>query len=163
MRDFMAKIPDPSEMDDPAKIRNLMANAKRLGHDELALRCKVRIAELAGHEYEEDLEREFWTAVHMAEEFKTEENGKTTKLSRTRQKYNRDGARKCIKDLALRKEFAPGFYILADNGRTDLTFEAVLLRNPMKFDQESVAGVRDKLISYGVPENSIDGWIHGQG
>ncbi len=140
-----------------------MANARRLGHMDLALQCQIRIAELAGAEYSDILEKEFWTAVNMAEEFKTLENGKTTKLSRTRQKYQRDGARKCIEDLALRDGFTDGFRILAENGRVDLTFEAVMLRHPTLFDQNKINAVKKKLESYGIDRDSIEGWINGQG
>src|SRR5690606_8447911 len=75
----LANIPDPKNFDDPDKLRNLMANAHRLGHDDLVLRCQIRIAELGSQQFDDDLEKEFWTAVHIAEEFKTAENGKTTR------------------------------------------------------------------------------------
>ena len=159
----MARLPDPSRIDDSEKLRNLMANAKRLGHDELALACQIRIAELAGAEFDDDLEREFWIAVKMAEEFKTEENGRTTRLTRTRQKHARDGSKKCIEDLASRPDVTEGFRILAENGRPDLTFEAVLLRHADKFDSSTVNSVRKKLLDYGLTETTLEKWIHGQG
>ena len=42
-------IPDPKSFTDPEKLRKLMANAVRLGYDDLAFGCQLRIAELAGN------------------------------------------------------------------------------------------------------------------
>lgn len=141
----MAKLPDPKKFDDPDRLKQMAANAKRLGEDGLAWKCKARIAELAGFEHSDRLEREFWSAVSMAEQLKTEENGKTTKLTRTRQKYTRDGAKKCILDLALRGDFTEGFLVLYKNGFGHLTFEAAVLRNPDLFDDADIEAVRSKL------------------
>ena len=38
------------------KIRSLMANAERLGEDEVVKRCKKRIFEIAGNEGETEIE-----------------------------------------------------------------------------------------------------------
>lgn len=159
----VANIPDPNTFDDPDKLRNLMANALRLGHGDLVLGCQIRLAELGSQQFEDALEKEFWTAVNIAEEFKTAENGKTTRLSRTRQKYNRDGAKKCVQDLATRPAMTEGFRILADNGRVDLTFEAVLLRHANQFDESTVDIAKTKLRDNGVDEMTIEGWLNGQG
>ena len=159
----MANIPDPNTYDDPDKLRNLMANALRLGHEDLVLGCQIRLAELSSQEFDDALEKEFWKAVNIAEEFKTAENGKTTRLSRTRQKYTRDGAKKCVEDLAIRPAITEGFRILADNGRVDLTFEAVLLRHASQFDESAITIAKTKLLDNGVDEMTIEGWLNGQG
>ena len=159
----MVNIPDPNNFDDPDKLRNLMVNAHRLGHADLVLRCQIRIAEVGSQQFDDELEKEFWTAVHIAEEFKTAENGKTTRLSRTRQKYNRDGAKKCVEDLAIRPDITDGFRILAENGRVDLTFEAVLLRHAGQFDESAISIAKAKLLDNGVDEMTIEGWLNGQG
>ena len=159
----MVNIPDPNNFDDPEKIRNLMANALRLGYDDLVLGCQIRIAELGGQQFDDALEKEFWTAVNIAEEFKTAENGKTTRLTRTRQKYNRDGAKKCVEDLAIKPAITEGFRILAKNGRVDLTFEAVLLRHAGQFDESAITIAKTKLRDNGVDEMTIEGWLNGQG
>ena len=156
------KALDPNKMDDPEKIRALMINADRKGRSDISWACKVRLAELAGRSYDDNLEREFWIAVHVAEEIKTQENGKTTRLSRTRQKYQRDGALKCIADLATKPGTTEGFHILADNGRVDLTFEAVLLRHHGRFQAESMEIARNKLLDHGVDEAKVLGWINGE-
>lgn len=150
--------PDPKIMTDPEKLRALMGNAKRLGRDDLVLACRFRLAELAGHEFNDVLEREFWTALTAAEEFKSAENGKTTRLSRTRQKYARVGARKVIEDLAASSKITEGFRVLCENGRPDLTFEGVVLRNRHLFEEYVLAEAKTKLLNNGLDERTIDGW-----
>ena len=80
-------IPDPQTFTDPEKLRKLMANAVRLGYDDLAFGCQMRIAELAGAahnaELKDDIERDFWTGLAAAEEFRTADNGRATRSSRS--------------------------------------------------------------------------------
>ncbi|WP_114388896.1 hypothetical protein [Notoacmeibacter marinus] len=146
----MAYEPNPDEMDDPAKLRTLIQNASRLGRDDLVLRCQMRLAKLAAPESDDELEHEFWQAVHMAEELRTAENGRTTRLSRTRQKHKRDGAKKCVADLATRSDFTEGFRILVDGGHPELTFESILLRHSDQFTAEEAEQVREKLGREGI-------------
>lgn len=141
----MAYEPNPDEMDDPDKLRTLIENARRLGRDDLVLRCQAQIARLAGNEYDDELEQEFWQAVHMAGEISLANTGKKTPLTKTRQKFRRDGAQKCIADFATRSDFTDGYRLLTDAGYQELTFEAVLLRHPDQFTPEDVKKVRKKL------------------
>ncbi|MDF1610427.1 hypothetical protein PZ897_19780 [Hoeflea sp. YIM 152468] len=157
----MVNIPDPNNFDDPDKIRNLMVNARRLGYDDLVVQCQIRIAELGSQQFDDALEKEFWTAVYLAEEFKSFENGKATRLTRTRQKYNRDGAKKSVEDLAGRPAVTESSQMLADNGRVDLTIEAVLLRHANQFDESAVTTAKAKLLDNGVDEMTIEGWLNG--
>lgn len=156
-------IPDPNNFDDPDKIRNLMANAQRLGYGDLVVGCQIRIAELGSQQFDDALEQEFWTAVYLAEEFKTAENGKATRLTKTRQKYSRDGAIKCAGDLVVKSEIPEVSLILIENGHVDLTFEAVLLRHANQFDESAIAIAKTKLLDNGVDEMTIEGWLNGEG
>lgn len=143
-------IPDPKTFTDPEKLRKLMANAVRLGYDDLAFQCRLRIAELAGAPYDDVLEREFWIAVSTAEEIKTAENGKTTRLARIRQKHRRAGVQKALEDWAIEPATADGFATLVANGRSDLTGEAILLRHEEQFSVDAVNAARKKLMEHGV-------------
>lgn len=146
----MAKDPDPADFDDPVRLRGIIRNAERLGRPELVTACQVRIAELAGQEFDEPIERDFWEAVTMAEEVRTLANGKTTRLSRTRLKHRRDGAVKCIEDIAAKPELTAGFDFLVESGHPDLTFEAIALRHPQSFTEETLTAARAKLTDAGV-------------
>ena len=154
---------DPKNLVDPDKVRNLMENARRLGRDDLVLACQVRLGELHGSQYDDVLEREFWIAVCVGEEIRSAETGRTTRFSRTRQKYQRDGARKCIEDLAGRSDVTDGFHILVAGGRPDLTFESVVLRHKSKFSPGLVEIAWRKLVEHGVDEGTIEGWMKREG
>lgn len=152
----MAKDPDPAAFDDPGRLRRIIQNAERLGRPDLVLACQARIAELAGQEFDEPIECEFWEAVTMAEEMRSLANGKTTRLTRTRQKHRRDGALKSIEDLVAKPDPAAGFDILVDASRADLTFEAIALRHPESFAEETLEAARSKLTETGVdPDDAI--------
>jgi hypothetical protein len=148
-------IPDPATFNDPDKLRKLAANARRLGETKLALDCQLRIAELAGQKFDDVLEREFWMAVSCAEEFKTEENGRTTRMARTRQKHKRVGALQCLIDWAEDPKVTDGFHILLAAGRPDMTGEAIVVRHPEKFAPETVAMATQKLAAHGVDLSSL--------
>jgi hypothetical protein len=148
-------FPDLSKFTDPEKLRRLAANAERLGHNDYAAKCRIRIAELAGLQYDNALEREFWEAVTCAEEFKTAENGKTTRLARTRQKHKRVGAHQCLVDWAFDPKTTDGFHILLASGRPDLTAEAIVVRHPDKFPSEAVAAAELKLSANGVTREQV--------
>lgn len=144
------KIPDPQTFTDPEKLRKLMANAVRLGYEDLAFQCRLRIAELAGATHDDVLEREFWTAVSAAEEIRTAANGKTSRLTQARQKHKRVGAQKVLEDWALDPATTDGFATLVTHNRGDLTGEAIVLRHEDRFSVDAVNAARKKLMDHGV-------------
>ena len=146
---------DPDTLEDPRLARSLMANAVAKGQAELVLRCQVRLARLAGRAYEEPLEREFWTAVSVAEELATAENGKTTRLSRTRQKEKRVGARQCLIDWASDPGVTKGFELLVAGGHAELTGEAIVVRHADRFPADVVTRAMEKLQRHGVAMDAI--------
>lgn len=140
---------DPQTLTDAKLVRQLMKNADAKGMGDLVLQCQVRIAELAGQEYDDALEREFWRAVTVAEELATKQNGKTTRLSRTRQKAARAGVVQCLIDWALSPKTTQGFQILVEK-HPELTGEAIVVRHPDRFPSEAVESARAKLAAHGV-------------
>lgn len=132
-----------------------MRNADNAGMLDLVLQCQVRIAELAGQGFDDKLEREFWIAVAAAEEIATQRNGRTTRLSRTRQKAKRVGIVQCLLDWALDPSTTQGFAILVDGGHPELTGEAIVIRHASKFPPEAVRAARNKLANHGIDLSSI--------
>ena len=87
---------DPSRMlefvsscDDPEKLRVIIENARRRGATELADSAFRRLVSILPSEQPGTVEHDFWRTVHTFEHVLTEENGRTTRLSRTRQKVHR--------------------------------------------------------------------------
>ena len=147
------KIPNPQNFTDVGKLQGLLKNAVRLGEDEIAWGCRERIAELQGSNYMDKLDKEFWHAVSIAEQIRTEEEGKTVQLSRTRQKYTRDGAKETIRSVALKPDIRPGFYILERGNHLHLSFEAVVIRNADCFEESDVEQVKEKMRNAGYPDD----------
>ncbi len=147
------KKPNPQNFTDIGKLQGLLKNAVRLGEDEIAWGCRERIAELQGSNYMDKLDKEFWHAVSIAEQIRTEEAGRTVQLSRTRQKYPRDGAKETIRSLAVKSKFADGFKILERGKHLYLSFEAVVIRNADCFEESDVEQVKEKMRNAGYPDD----------
>jgi len=140
----------PESLSDPKLIRVLLENASRKGRNDLVLECQVRLAQLEGARYKAPLEREFWAAIATAEELASAKNGKTTRLTRTRQKVARVGIKRCLEDWAFHKGTTTGFDILVDGGHPELTGEAIVIRHSDEFSAEAVAAAQQRLIKHGV-------------
>jgi hypothetical protein len=143
-------IPDPQTFTDPEKLRKLMANAVRLGYNDLAFGCQMRIAELAGAAHKDAVERAFWTSLTAAEEFRTADNGRSTRLLKVRAKHKRVGAQKVLADLMMEEGLSDGFDKLVAHGRSDLTGEAIVLQHEDQFSVDVVNAARKKLLDKGV-------------
>ncbi len=141
---------NPETLDDPKLVRNLLVNAQRANREDLVLKCQVRLAQLEGKRYQTALEQEFWAAVRAAEELASAKNGRTTRLTRTRQKAARAGIKRCLEDWAFHSGTTQGFDILVDGGHPELTGEAIVLRHSQEFSPEAVAAARERLVKHGV-------------
>jgi hypothetical protein len=143
-------IPDPKTFTDPDKLRKLMANAVRLGYDDLAFGCQMRIAELAGNAHEAGVERAFWTGLVAAEEFRTFDNGRSTKLIKVRARHKKFGAVRVLSEQMMTPDLSDGFAKLVAHNRSDLTGEAIVLAHEDEFSIDVVNAARKKLMDQGV-------------
>jgi hypothetical protein len=143
-------IPDPQTFTDPEKLRKLMANAVRLGYPDLAFGCQMRIAELAGNAHEGELERAFWTNLGAAEEFRTADNGRVTRLVKVRAKHKRVGAERVLADQMMEEGISDGFDRLVAGGKAALTSEAIVMRHEDSFSVDVVNAARKKLMDKGI-------------
>jgi len=144
------RIPDVSNEWDKDKLRTLMANAKRLGRkdvDDLAFRQLCRVE---GRKFDDPLESEFASVMRALEEALTDERGKTTRLSRTRQKLGRVGVRQTLIDLALKPSPSVGFLKLLELGMADMSAEALILKHRAEFPAEVVEAARRRLTHYDI-------------
>ena len=143
-------IPDPQTFTDPDKLRKLMANAVRLGYLDLAFGCQMRIAEIAGAAYSEGVERAFFTGLVAAEEFRTADNGRSTKLINIRARHKKFGAIRVLTDLVMAPDLSDGFAKLVEHKRSDLTAEAIVMSHEDEFSVDVVNAARKKLMDQGV-------------
>lgn len=142
-------------IEDPKQLRILRDNARRLGSTLVADAAFQRLIRIVPGETPGSVEHDFWTTIHAFEEVLSEENEKTTKLSRTRLKATKSGVVRVLEDFATAAKPADGFQMLLDRNLAELTGEAVILRHPEAFDPAVVASARARLTKAGVDVDAL--------
>jgi len=127
------------------KIRSLMANAERLGEDEVVKRCKKRIFEIAGNEGETEIEIRLFQALAAYEEILREKHNKAVRANYTKRKIKNKGAIQTLTDWALDKKVTPGFEALVSQGLEDFTGEKIVIDFAEEFPVEVVESASIKL------------------
>ena len=136
--------------DDPKKLRTIAANARNAGKVDLFKAAKLKLFSVLPSEAPGTLEYEVWQSIYALEDALKEERGKTVLLSRTRQKIKAQGEQKCVADLVCGKR-SEGFDMLKERDMLDLSFEAVALRFPDRFEPEVLAAAEVRLEGVGHP------------
>jgi hypothetical protein len=127
------------------KIRSLMANAERLGEDEVVKRCKKRIFEIAGNEGETEIEIRLFQALAAYEEILREKHNKAVRANYTKRKIKNKGVIQTLTDWALDKKVTPGFEALVSQGLEDFTGEKIVIDFAEEFPVEVVDSASIKL------------------
>ena len=141
--------------DEPDKLRTIIDNAKKRGAERLADAAFRRLIAILPAERPGSLEHDFWQTIHAFEHLLTEERGRTTRLSRTRQKVARVGVQQTLADWAVATQETDGFRMLLDRDMPELSGEAVILRNADHFGPEMIAAARTRLESAGVDPDAL--------
>lgn len=126
-------------MDDVDKLRNLMANADRMGvtpvRDAAFRRLALILTDTTTEVEPGTLEHDTYQTIFAYEQLVREELGKAKRLTRTRMKFTKTGAATALNDFAKATEDYAAFDTLRARGLDDMTGEAVILRHPDTFDQ----------------------------
>ena len=130
--------------DDAEKLQQIMENARRQGVAEVWEAAFRRLCAIKPSAQPGTLEHAVWQSIYALEEVLKDERKKTTLLARTRQKISRDGEQKTVRDLVL-KGASAGFAMLIERGMSDLTFEALALEFPERFDANVLQAARTRL------------------
>ena len=148
---------DPATLTDPRQVRNLRDNAQRLGRPDIVAQCVERLVELgAGVDSAvSPVELDCWKAVVAAEEAATLKNGRTTRLSRTRQKIARVGVIETMAELAGSETLHQGFELQRAADKLQFSFEYVVLKHPDVFPSDVRRTARLKLVQAGVVEDRL--------
>lgn len=134
---------------DPKSLRQIAANARKKGELAVARAADLRLYAILPAEAPGTFEHRVWQSIHALEGTLTAERGKTTRLGRTRQKIARVGEFETIKDLILGAKPSEGFFMLIERQMEDLTFEAVALHHPDRFDETVLNAAAARLQSVG--------------
>ncbi|MGB3555654.1 MAG: hypothetical protein WBA25_13545 [Jannaschia sp.] len=124
-----------AEMDDPEKLRNLMANAERMGVFPVRDAAFRRLALVQTEEEPDTIEHDLMMTVHAYEQLLREELGKAKRLTKTRMKMTKSGAAKALAAFPEVTAEWGAFDELITRGQSDLTGEAVILRHPDAVDE----------------------------
>ena len=139
------------------KLRNLIANAIRKKAEEVEYAARRKLIEVRASKDIDDpndpMVLDFWKSISALEYELSEERGKTTRLTRTRQKIGRDGVEETLRYLALQGKPSEGYNLLRDRGMLDLSAEAVVLRFSDRFAPEVLEAARSRLEADGHDEN----------
>ena len=128
----------------PNELRQVAKNARAKGEEEVRLAAQRRLYEVLPSEQPGTLEYDVWQSIYALEGELSDERGKTVRLSRTRQKITRDKEAKTVADLIMGSP-SDGYRMLIDRNMQDLTFEAVALRHPDRFDEHVLDAARSRL------------------
>lgn len=127
-----------SSYSEPALLRQIMINAKKQGNTKVYWEAFRRVCELEGKDYDDPLERDFYSTLAAYEELLAEKHGKRVRASRTWQKLKNKGFVACLEDWALSSQRTEGFSTLVQNGHIELTGEFLVTKYPSRFSPEAV-------------------------
>ena len=137
------------------KLRTLIKNADAKGEKELSAKafkqlCAIQPAAAVddGLPADDPIRIAFWRAVHAAEEIRTQANGRTTRLARTREKAKRDGIIATMEAMALKSQPSEGFSILVDGGHPEFVFEHIIATHPERFSKPAIEAARLRLAKH---------------
>lgn len=134
-----------AEYDCPNDVRQIMANARRAGDEDVYRQAFKRLCELEGKKGNDPIERDFYAMLTAYEQLLTQKNGRTTRATRTRQMLKRKSMTEVLEDWAISKSPTMGFEHLVSNGLVELTGEYLVTKYPEKFSAKAVSSAKRRL------------------
>lgn len=118
----------------------------------MAKEARQRAVQLKAEEHgaNSTAEKEALQAVYAYEDLLTNKNGRTTRASRTWQMIKRHGIIEAVERAVKRDAVTQGYTMLVEMGLEEFAFEAVILRHPEVFSNESVDISRARLAEWGI-------------
>src|SRR5688572_10624796 len=101
---------------DASKLTRWIANARKAGRKDVEGAAFRRLVAILAQARPGTVEYDFWQMVHAFEHVLSEERGKATRLSRTRQKVARVGEVATLRDWAMSSKSTKGFAMLIERG-----------------------------------------------
>lgn len=133
-----------ADTSDPKALRKIAENARQADREDVREAALRKLYAVSPEAETGTLEHDVWQSIYALEGALTEERGKIIRLARTRQKIARDGERDTVADL-IKKSASEGYRMLLDRGWPELTFEAVALRHPQRFESATLEAAKERL------------------
>jgi hypothetical protein len=144
-----------AEMTDADGLRNLMANAERLGVEPVRDAAFRRLASVQSEGEEGTVQNAVWQMIHAIEQIKREAAGKTIRLSYLRRDIQKNGEASAIGKLVAKPGPSERFDELMARSLPGYTAEAIVLNHPQDFDDETRAAATARLTSAGVDPATV--------
>ncbi len=139
-----------AEMTDADGLRNLMANAERLGVEPVRDAAFRRPAAVQSDGEEGSVENAVWQMIHAVEQIKREAAGKTIRLSYLRRDIQKVGEARAIGKIVAKPGPSERFDELMARSLPGYTAEAIVLSHPDDFDEDTRAAATARLTEAGV-------------
>lgn len=144
-----------AEMTDPDGLRNMMANATRLGVEQVREAAFRRLAAVQSDGAEGTVENAVWQMIHAVEQIKREAAGKTIRLSYLRRDIEKVGEAAAIGKIVAKPGPSERFDELMARALPGYTAEAIVLSHPDDFDDETRAAATARLTEAGVDPTTL--------
>jgi tellurite resistance protein len=148
---------------DAEQLKRLMERAQEMGVPEVYKAAFAKRLSLLPGDAPGTVAHDLWKSIYALEQIRSEEAGKTVRLSRTRQKLQRVGVMKLLEDFATHKTSTDGFDMLIERSLPELTGEAIVLRHRQHFSEDVVRAARARLERVGVDISKLPGGLNDGG
>lgn len=133
----------------PADCDNLMANALKVGNNQLVLLARKRkiVLQAALHGATKQVEMDAWNGIYAIEEYRRSQGKRHWRANYTRRAIdNRSGdIVSTVDDTVSRAEPTDGFQEMIDAGLAEFLWERLVLRYPEHFSARAIEQARARL------------------
>ena len=126
-------------------LRTLMANAKRLGRDDVWREAFRRFCELEGADQTDPLHRGFFEMLAAYEHLLSERNARAPRASPIRLRARSKGIEYCLEEWTTSKTPTEGYELLTEKGFPEFTVEHLVLKYADRFTPAAVAAARARI------------------
>jgi hypothetical protein len=137
-------------LEDPRKLRALMKNARTRAAPEVEAAARRRLSLVLAQDRPDaaepdSVEEALWQAIHAMEEVRSEDAGKTIRLSYLRRDVDKLGVVTAVDKLVSKPGASERYGDLMARGLPELTAEAVVLRFADAFSETAVTQARERV------------------
>lgn len=142
-------------MEDPVKLRALMANATRLGVPHVYDAAFKRLVHVQSEGDPGSVEHDMWSVIAAIEEIKRQDAGKTVRLSYLRRDIQKLGMVPAMDKLVSKPDASERFEDLIARNLPELTAEAVVMRHTSDFSADAIARSSERLTLAGLNPETL--------
>lgn len=146
--------PRVEKLSTPEACERFIRNAIKRDRLDLVREARLRAVELRADSYgtSSEAERGCLQAIYAYEEVLTRKNGRRTRARRTWQMIDRHGILEAAQRAVDRDIETSGYTALVEMGLQEYAFEAVILRHPELFSENSLQRSQERMAHWGTDD-----------